>query len=166
MDAPGSEKLLVASYGRFFAKSLEFGFEIPISPATVAAYSYQLVLCNGSLLVFGAFLALLNSKFGVYLLTFLIFDISLIIHLPILYTDPKEWNLNFFNFLWNMTTIAGLWMICRKDSAGTETDKAEASQTSDRKSSKQEANKGKPTWNRKKKNNQDTLDKFISVISK
>ena len=87
------------------------------------------------------------------MLTFLIFDISLIIHLPILYTDAKEWNLNFYNLLLNMTTIAGLWMICRNESAITKSENSASLETNQRRSDKTEPTKGKLVWQRKKKNN-------------
>ena len=123
VDPVHSEKLLITSYSKFFSKSKEFGLSLPLAPVMVATYSNQLITLTGILLILGSLLTLFNSRLGVYLITLIYSAFCIIVHLPILYTNQQEWNLNFYNLLLNLTTIAGLWLTCPKDSPKTETSK-------------------------------------------
>jgi hypothetical protein len=140
VDPVHSEKLLISGYSKFFAKSKEFGIGLPLAPVMVANYSSELITLTGVLLILGNLLVLFNSKLGVYLLTLLYLSFCIVIHTPILQTDPGEYNLNFYNFLLNLVIVAGLWMTC-----GTAETPAKGQTPAP------EAYKGKTAWQRKKK---------------
>jgi hypothetical protein len=143
VDPAHSEKLLISSYSKFFSKSKELGLPLPLEPLMVSTYSKELITLTGVLLIVGSLLTIFRSKLGVYLITLLYASFCLIVHLPILHTNTQEWNLNFYNLLLNLTTIAGLWLTCTTDLPKTQTTKS----TSPTPQSK----KDKSTWQRKKK---------------
>ena len=141
IDPVHSEKLLITSYSKFFSKSKEFGATLPLAPVLVATYSNQLITLTGILLILGSVLTILNSRLGVYLITLLYSVFCIVVHLPILHTNPQEWSLNFYNLLLNLTTIAGLWLTCTEASSKSEKSKPASP----------EASKGKSNSQRKKK---------------
>ena len=148
VDPGHSEKLLTSSYSKFFSKSKEFGLSLPLEPALVTIYSKELITLTGVLLIVGSLLTIFKSKLGVYLITLLYSAFCIIVHLPILHTNSQEWNLNFYNLLLNLTTIAGLWLTCTSEPSKVQTTKSTSSTSSNtRTHNKKESG----PWQRKKK---------------
>lgn len=108
-----SEKLLIESYSKTFAKSKEFGFPIPIAPVLIASYSQELIYFTGFLLLLGSLLVIANVKLGSWIITLMFLSFNVVVHNPLIHTKFEDKVNNTQAFLLNLVIVAGCLLTCQ-----------------------------------------------------
>lgn len=113
-DPHHSEKLLIESYSKTYAKSKEFGAIIPIAPIIIASYSQQLIYFTGFLLLLGSALVIFNIKLGSIIISLMFLSFNAVVHNPLIHAKFEDKLYNTQAFLLNLIIIAGCLMTFEK----------------------------------------------------
>ena len=110
VDSRPTEKTLIESYSKVFAKSKEFGVVIPVAPVLIATYSHELIIFTGSLLLFSSLLVICNVRLGSWIIVLLFLGFNAVVHNPLIHPKFEEKVLQIQGFLLNSVIIAGCLM--------------------------------------------------------